>query len=144
MSPARFLPIVALGAALIAPLAAGAQTTTPVRLPAPVFSNPNGTRTAYPIGRPAYGGSRESLFLRTVQQLNLSPGQRQQVQNLVAQRRAENVRFPRGSAERRANNRRMRDQIRGLLNPQQRSMLGQRLRVERQQRRGTRNLNGSL
>jgi Spy/CpxP family protein refolding chaperone len=136
VAPSRLIPAAALIAALLTPLAASAQVSvgpyTPVRLPAPVFGN------GQPIGQSPLGGRRGSLFLQAVRSLNLAPAQRQRIENLVAQRRAENQ--GRDKAARKADNRRMREEIRSLLSPQQRAELQGRLRQERGARRGNGNV----
>jgi Spy/CpxP family protein refolding chaperone len=108
---------VALGAALLAPLGAAAQTLPPATAPAPAAAPAAAHRH--------HGGLRHAL-----RNLNLTDDQRTQIAAIMKQTRAANQSAP-DRETKRANNRRMRARINSLLTPDQRTALRTALHRER-------------
>jgi Spy/CpxP family protein refolding chaperone len=122
-SSARFLAAAALAVACALPAVAFAQTA-----PAP----------AAPLASPAPGTHRHHHghrggYMRVLNTLGLSDGQKQQIQSVVQQSRQANQTAD--PATRKANRAKLRAQIDAILTPDQRTRLQAALAQQRAQRR---------
>jgi Spy/CpxP family protein refolding chaperone len=104
----RFVPMLALAATLAAPLTAGAQTASP----APAAS-----------GAPMTGHHRHhrQSLMHALQSLNLTDAQKQQVATFHSQEQQANQNADPDT--KRANAAKMREQIMGILTPDQKAQL---------------------
>ena len=114
----RFLPVLALAGALIAPIAAAAQTASP--LPA---------TSAAPMAGPHHHHHRRSGLVRALGTLDLSAAQKQQIASFRSQQRQADQNAD--ASTKRANAQKMRTQIMGVLTPDQQTQLRAELRRSR-------------
>ena len=123
-----FIPRLAaavLGAALSVPAAALAQQTP----------SPAATAPAYPAAGVSAGQHhRRNRFRAALRGLNLSPAQRQQIDQAFARTKAANRNADRTT--RRANVQKLRADVEAILTPAQRTQLQAELRKSRGHRRG--------
>ena len=122
MSLYRSFPVLALIAALAAPLAAGAQTQPPAPPPAGDTAQPPAGDAAPGVDR---GKHHRSSFLHALRAVNLTPAQQQQVAAFHDQEQKANLNAD--GATRTANAKKMRSQILGILTSDQKTQLSAQL-----------------
>jgi Spy/CpxP family protein refolding chaperone len=110
MSVVRFLPMFALSAMLVGPLAAGAQTA-----PAPAAS------AAPMTGSPHHHRHHHPSFMHALHAVTLTPAQQQQVAAFHDQETKANLNAD--PAAKKANAQKMREEIMGILTPDQKTQL---------------------
>jgi len=111
MSVTRFLPVCALIGAFAGPLAAGAQTPPP---PAPVSS-------AAPKAGSHHGHHHHQSLIHALHSVNLTAAQKQQIATFRQQEKQANLNAD--PATKKANAGKLRDQIQGILTPDQKTQL---------------------
>lgn len=112
----RYLSILTLGTVLATPLAAAAQTTTPAPYPA---------ASAAPMHSGHHRRHHGHSLMQAVRALDLTASQKSQIDAFRSQEREANQTAD--SATKRANSAKLREQIIGILTPDQKTQLDAQL-----------------